>query len=332
MDFRWILQRSRLNVGYSVVEVVWELKNGFWLPKKFLHHDFKRFGFSPDGSLILLNSPSGQKLLNQKYKFIVAKNEATPENPYGRSVLTRCYWPWRFKTAGFKFWITVLEKFGVPSLAALFDSSVPPQQAQEIADFVTEELRKITSGSVGALAGVKDLITISGEGKAEDFKLLVELCNAEISKAILGETLTVEVGERGAYAHGKVHLEVLDFLVKKDAKNIEAVLNETLISWLVELNAGVEALNFKPVFRFDFEPVADWEKIKDALDRGVPLSRKALYTVYNLPKPEDDKDAFIAPTVAAKAGLAFSDRETFSEEGRDFFARRLPRRGFRPIW
>ncbi len=321
-----------LNYGYSVVEAVWQLRDGLWVPAKFLHHDFKRFGFSPEGSLLLLNTPSGIKTLNQRYKFIVAKNEATPDNPYGKSVLTRCYWPWRFKTAGFKFWITVLEKFGVPSLAALFESTMVPDQAREIVDYISQELQKITSGSVGALAGIKDIITISGEGEAEDFKLLIDLCNAEISKAILGETLTVEVGERGAYAHGRVHLEVLDFLVKRDAKNLEALLNETLISWLVELNAGASALKFKPIFRFDFEPTADWEKIKDALDRGVPVSKKALYVIYNLPEPEEEEDAFIAPLIAAKAGLFadnFSEKleKRFSDkEADDFFVRHLPRK------
>jgi phage gp29-like protein len=318
---------SAIEHGYAVSEVVWRLEKGQWIPESLLGHDFRRFGFTPDGTLVLLDAEKGRVKLTQPYKFIVHRNEATPENPYGRSVLTRCYWPWRFKLAGFEFWITLLEKFGVPSLAALFETETTEEKARELAEFISEQLLRITSGGAGALAGVKDLKTLEAKGHGEDFKLLLDLCNTEISKAILGETLTVEVGERGAYAHGKVHFEVLESLIKKDAEALANTLNRTLIKWIAELNFGADAP--VPRFRFDFEPVADWEKIKDALDRGVPVSKRALYSLYNLPEPEDESDAFIAPTVAAKAGLSFSE----SPEGEnDFFVRRLPRRTFRPIW
>ncbi|HFC96855.1 MAG TPA: DUF935 family protein [Thermosulfurimonas dismutans] len=331
---------SALEHGYAVTEVVWRLEEGRWVPESLLGHDFRRFGFAPDGTLVWLDADRGRVPLRQPYKFIVHRNEATPENPYGRSVLTRCYWPWRFKMAGLEFWVTLLEKFGVPSLAALFEAETTEEKVRELVDFISEQLLRITSGGAGALAGVKDIKSLDARGQGEDFKLLLDLCNAEISKAILGETLTVEVGERGAYAHGRVHLEVLEALVQKDARALENTLNRTLVRWIAELNFGREAP--APRFRFDFEPVADWEKIKDALDRGVPVSRRALYMVYNLPEPEDDEDAFVSPLVAAKAGLAFSDPPPaplhqggeggFSEEGRDFFARRLPRRAFRSIW
>ena len=319
---------SALDYGYAVSEVVWRLEGGRWIPESLLGHDFKRFGFATDGTLLWLDSERGRVPLRHPYKFIVHRHKATPQNPYGRSVLTRCYWPWRFKTAGFEFWLTVLEKFGVPSLAALFEAETTDEKTQQLADYISQELLKVTSGGTGAFAGIKDLKIIEAQGKAEDFKLLIDLCNSEMSKAILGETLTIEVGERGAYAHGKVHLEVLESLVKKDAEALAATLSRTLVKWITELNFGTNAA--PPRFKFDFEEVADWEKIKDALDRGVPVSKRALYSRYNLPEPENEEDAFVAPTVAAKAGLSFAES---SEEGNDFFfARHLPRKTFRPIF
>ena len=35
-----------------------------------------------------------------------------------------------------------------------------------------------------------------------------------------------------------------------------------------------------------------------AAEAGVPVSREAFYTVYNLPRPNDDGDAFTAERVA----------------------------------
>ena len=45
--------------------------------------------------------------------------------------------------------------------------------------------------------------------------------------------------------------------------------------------------------------------IRDAIDRGVPVSLKALYNKIHLPEPVDEKDAFIKE----QPSFAFSDKE-----------------------
>ena len=309
---------SALEWGYAVSEVVWREEGGRWVPESLLGHDRRRFAFAPDGTLVWKDSDRGEVRLDRfPYKFIVHRQEATPENPYGRGVLVRCYWPWRLKQMGLQHWITLLEKFGVPSLAALLEAGEGwlEKDLEELADRVSEELLKVQSAGSAVLAGTKELKTLEAKGGGGDFKLLVDLCNAEISKAILGETLTVEVGERGAYAHGRVHLEVLEGLVRRDAEALSNTLNRTLIRWIVELNFGPQAP--RPRFFLDLEPPADWERVREAIDRGFPVSKRALYTIYNLPEPDGEEDAFVSPEILAKSGgLAFSDRGR-----RDFFGR-----------
>ena len=44
---------------------------------------------------------------------------------------------------------------------------------------------------------------------------------------------------------------------------------------------------------FDLEDHATWEQVRDAMDRGVAVSKSALYDRYGLPEPADDEDSFL---------------------------------------
>jgi Protein of unknown function (DUF935) len=60
--------------------------------------------------------------------------------------------------------------------------------------------------------------------------------DSEMSKTVLGETLTTEIGSRGSYAAANTHNEVRKELTKADADLLSDTLNRTLIKWDVQLN------------------------------------------------------------------------------------------------
>lgn len=299
---------SALDYGFSVSEAIWSQENGAWMLDYLEPREWSRFGFKPDGTLMLIDPAWEWKRLKQEYKFVLHRNEPRPENPYGNSVLTRCYWPWRFKRAGFEFWLTVLEKFGIPSLAALFDGGGTEEQTKEMADFISNELLKISTGSAGAFANVKDVKQLEAKGRAEEFRDLITVCNQEISKAILTVTLTSEVGDRGAYSLGEIHKQAQDQLIKKDSNALAATVNSTVIKWLVRLNFGESVA--LPKFRFDLFSPASWDQVREAMDRGFPVSKRATYDTYNIPEPNDEDDAFISPKVGS-GGIGMEDDSFF---------------------
>jgi phage gp29-like protein len=314
LNFRQFLEDmlSALDYGFSVSEAVWGQKAGSWLIDKLEPRQWSRFAFKPDGTLMLVEPAWERKRLVQPYKFVLHRNEPRPENPYGNSVLTRCYWPWRFKRAGFEFWLTVLEKFGIPSLAALFDGPQNEDQARQMADFISEQLTEMANGATGAFSNVKELKAVEAKGRAEEFRDLITVCNQEISKAILTVTLTSEVGDRGAYSLGEIHKQAQDQLVKKDSNSLAATVNETVVKWLVRLNFGENVQ--PPRFRFDLFSPASWEQVRDAMDRGFPVSRRATYDTYNIPEPADEKDVFVSPKAAA--GIGMNDDSFFLRKNR----------------
>lgn len=298
--------------GFSVSEAVWRDEGGGFNLDSLIPRSWKRFNFKTDGTL-LLTSDGPQVTLDMPYKFIVHRNEPEPENPYGTSVLTRAYWPWKFKQAGFEFWLRVLDKYGVPSLAALFEGDMNETATRERANYLASELLKVSSGGAGAFGGVKDIKTIGASGHSNDFKTFMVTCDSQISKAVLTVTLTTEVGEKGAYSLGTIHENALKELIKKDANALASTLTRTLCKWVAELRFGVGVPG--PEFKFDFFDVAPWESVRDAMDRGVPVSKRALYSTYNIPEPEGDDDAFVAE-VKASQPLNMSDDFFFQKKNR----------------
>ena len=295
---------SALEYGFSVSEIVWKKENGYWIPHKVISRHPKRFRFNAKGELLYFSD--GQwKVLNFPYKFIIHRHSPRTENPYGSSLLLRCYWPWQFKKAGLRFWLIIAEKFGVPTILAIFKTEgMNTEEAKEKAQMLAEALSRIQSDAALALADIEEVKTVEAKGNAEDFKLLLDFCNGEISKAITGEVLSSDIGDRGSYALAKVHENTLFMRAKRIAKELEETLNSTLMRWITELNFGKEAP--QPLLSIELEEVADWEKVRQAISLGVPVSLKALYTRYHIPEPKDEKDTFVNPKFL-QGGKNFAD-------------------------
>jgi phage gp29-like protein len=80
------------------------------------------------------------------------------------------------------------------------------------------------------------MLEVSKTGTADMHKELVQAMNAEISKIVLGETLTTEMGQNGARAASETHNDVRTELADADADMLSEELNESLLRWIVELN------------------------------------------------------------------------------------------------
>ncbi len=289
---------SCLDYGYAFAEVVWKdpaTQGGKWIPDSIMNRRPERFGMRPDGTPVLIEV--GIIPLMDPYKYIVHRHNVMAENPYGSSVLKACYWPWIFKKAGWRFWLTAAEKFGVPTVLALFDTE-DEEKARERSKMLAEMLSGIKNDAAVALSNVKEVTTLEVKGDLTAFKTLIDACDQQISYAITGQSLASGEGLHGTRAQALVHKQVLKLLTSSDAKQLAKTLSNTLLAWITELNFGTGAP--KPMLTYDLDDYASWEIISEALDRGVPVSRSAMYTKYNIPEPTDEKDSFTIPEAFRK--------------------------------
>lgn len=306
--------------GFAVAELVWEQTDGWWLPKDVVARKSERFGFDQEGRLKLRQHGELVDLYAQDYKWLVHRHDKEAENPYGSSVLSACYWAWKFKRAGAEFWILATEKFAVPSILALFESQDSPDRTRERAMELADMLMQTQSGSGAAMANIKDIKEIGASDKISEFKTLMDWCDTQIAYGIVYQSLSVQEAENGTRAQATVHQGTFNDAVKGDCRDLAETL-QLLLDWIVILNFGEDEP--APRIMFDLDDYAGWEQVRDAIDRKIPVSMQALYSKYGLPEPEDDGDAFVKPDAPA---MGFGLSDPGSAAGKKKVPGRKPRR------
>ena len=130
-----------------------------------------------------------------------------------------------------------------------------------------------------------------GEG-TDVFERLADWMNRQVSKAVLGQTMTTEDGSSRAQA--EVHDKVRQDLRVADARQVAETLHRDLVVPFVSLNFGVQERY--PRIRI---PVPDPEAranfagvVKDLAPLGLRLPAKAVRSRLGLPEPEDGDEVF----------------------------------------
>ena len=285
--------------GLSACEVLWKFVSGFYIPYNFVPIPRNALSF-PQRDGLDFNTPvitQQNLILDDKRKFIVHRNDDGSLSQWGRPALRSAYGFWKFKQLGVKFWAMAAEIVGAPTILALFDAR-NETEARERAKTLTEIMSDWKSGSNGSLGNVRDVKVISSQ--INDFKTIVEICDTEIAYALTCQSLAVNEGQYGTKAQGTLHEATYDETIKGDAYLLQQT-DQQLVNAFVELNFPGEAA---PQYDIDSTDFASWEIIRDAIDRGVPVSLKALYNKVHLPKPTDEKDSF----VNVQPSFGFSDR------------------------
>jgi phage gp29-like protein len=301
-----------LKYGFSVNEMVWdEVLSGSektYFPDTIITRKPDRFLFDYDWNLIWNKVGGTRESLTDNYKWLVFRHEPEDESPYGTSLLRSVYWPWMFKKAGYEFWLQATEKFSVKSLLALFEMAAGPGKEAEVqkrAADLAEMLLDVVSGSASALANVKDVKELGGNGELASFSVLVDACDVQISYGLTGQALATGNPTTGTQALGTVHADMLEEDAKGIAKEVQS-LWQTAINWTVELNFGKDVVC--PIFEFGMEQWASFDEALRAAGAGIPVSREAFYSIYKIPRPKDKADELII-TAPVNQGLGLSESD-----------------------
>lgn len=272
--------------GYQPMEVVWEVEQGIVLPAKVEAKPQEWFVFDRDGRLRLLSKANlfEGELLPER-KFLCPRHNATYINPYGERILASIFWAVTFKKGGLKFWVSFVEKYGMPWAIGKLNR----QTIEEEAQMLKEALENMVQDGVAVIDNNCDIQLTESSSKtasAEVYRELVEFNNDEISKAILGQTLTTQVGSTGSYAAGKVHLSVREDIIQSDIRIVQNAINE-LIKWVLELSgeAFSAADGSMPVFVIYDKNAINLELAQrdEILSRsGVRFSREYFEKTYSL--------------------------------------------------
>ncbi|HRA60478.1 MAG TPA: DUF935 family protein [Bacteroidia bacterium] len=192
-----------------------------------------------------------------------------------------------YKRGGFGDWAQYCELFGMPFRVAKYDGYDEKTRTD-----LENALKAAGSAAYIVIPKEADLNFIQNNtsGSSILYDMLIDTCNKELSKLILGQTMTTEAG--GALAQAKVHQEVEKEIHYADKLFVKNILNDRLIPLLQVHGFNVDG------GKFIFQEKENIDK-KTRLDMDLKLSEKIriddsyFYETYNIPLPKNMKNGSI---------------------------------------
>lgn len=276
--------------GFQPLEILWQKDGNLIIPYNIKAKPAEWFVFDDENNLKLKTKENRQGDVVPDKKFLCPQYNPSYENPYGERTLSRVFWPVTFKKGGVKFWVIFTEKYGMPFLIGKHPRGTSKEDTDNLADMLETMVQD-------AIAVIPDDSSVEiqeagGKGASADiYDRLIDKMNAEISKAILGQTLTTEIGDKGSYAASNTHMSVRGDIVDADKKMVEKTLNQ-LIKWIYELNFSTEASNI-PTFTMWEEEDVDLtlaQRDKILTETGIKFSKNYFLKTYGL-EEEDIEEA-----------------------------------------
>lgn len=178
-------------------------------------------------------------------------------NPNGIGVGNRLWWMVRFKKEITKFWLIFLDRFAQPTPIGHYPAGGSKAELEAF-------LRSISQGSWAALPeGYKvELLEAQRSGTVSTYEGFQNWCDSQISKAVLGETLTTTPQDTGgSFAATSVHNDVRVELSKADADLLSYSLNKYLIEPIIRVN------------RPGVKPPTVWRVFEEQVDLSQRASR-----------------------------------------------------------
>lgn len=293
--------------GFTVAEILWEQEGStvFIRDLKPRPQDLFAFGLPghpQTGALRFSHESrvtSHQSPLLPEHKFLVYSFHPRHGNRRGRPLLRRVFWASWFKRQDLKFWLKFIEK-GTGSVVVRYPQGATDQDKQRALE-AAEAINAETAVAIPDNFQIaSELLQAARAGDSSVFLALADqLCNNEIARVILGQTLTQRAGEegRGSRALGEVHEEVRFEKIAADARDLMAVVNDQLLRWLFLFNFGPDVS--VPRWSVQLDPPEDLRQrieIDERLARlGVPLPLTHLQRVYSVPSAQPGEAALAAP-------------------------------------
>ena len=259
-------------LGFSAAELLWETVGTNWIPLDIVPKPQEWFGFDQNNALIFRTKNMKTEELPPN-RFILVQNRPTFVNPYGVKLLSKIFWSITFKRNGAKWWAVFTEKFGGAFATAKYRPGAPEDEINKILSML-EDL--VTCGVAAFPDGTTlEITTDQSKGAATgNFSEFERFFNENISKVILGATLTTDIGAQGSYSAAQVHNDVRNDIALSDRETLAEAHND-ILDKITRFNFGEDAVS----------PRFSWEEPEDLKTSTADRDAK-LYTIGWRPKKE----------------------------------------------
>lgn len=291
-----------LGKGYSAVEIGWERTSKRWTPARYDWRDPRWFRFDRETGqeLRLLDAADPvEGIPLQPFKWIVHRPRLKAGLPIRGGLAYLAAVAFCCKSFSVRDWMAFAETFGMPLRLGRYG---PQATDEEIATLVRAVANLGTDAAAVVPKGM-DIEFIKADGGAGGPELFLRLAgwwDSQVSKAVLGQTMTTDDGS--SLSQAKVHNEVRLDLLKADARQLAATIARDLVKPFIDLNWGPQ--EEYPTIRFQVDEPLDLKALSEALapliDRGLRVEESVIRDWFGLATPGKDAAVLVPQTVAAR--------------------------------
>lgn len=305
--------------GFSPIEMVWSLQSdgsGAKVQLPTLTQQPQRwFTASADQRRLLLRSwnestpgtdylPTVMGVELLPYAWLMHVHPARSGYVSRMSLARVLAWPYLFKNFAVRDLAEFLEIYGLPLRVGKYPAGAGAEEKRRLLQAVVQ----IGHNAAGIIPqGMAIDFQAAAAGTEVPFVAMWDHMDAAISKAILGQTLTADQGQRGSQALGNVHNQVRMDIRDADTRLLEATLNRQLIQPLVALNVPGADLRRLPRLRLDTgdaEDLAEYAKaLPELVKIGMPIGVAWAQDKLRIPQPQAG-EAVLTPAAAPGAAGA----------------------------
>lgn len=230
--------------GYAGAETLFERDGGYLVPIGAEPIAARRFVFDQASGRIrfwdvvgTVPYPGTDLLTEFPGKFIIYQPRVNGDVESREGLMRVLTWAALFRNWGLSDWLKLAELAWKPMRIGVYKKA--GASAPDIA-ILRQAAQQLTTNNVAVLPDTVELLiewAKRGSGQAQH----AELCGflaSEMSKAILGATLTAEQGRVGSHALGAVHNEVRHDIRDADAFGAAAIVRRQLVAPTLRMNFG----------------------------------------------------------------------------------------------
>lgn len=313
LDNIFIDMLDAIGKGVSVMEIEWGIDAaGANIIENIEHVHSKKLIWNSrtdEMEICTKEFPSGVSL--PENKFVVHTYKAKSGHTSRNGILRVVSWMYLFKNYDIKDWVAFCEVFGMPLRLGKYSAAASDDDKKAL----MQALYSLGSDAAGIVPDTTliEFIESQKTTSIEIYEKLARYCDEQISKAVLGQTLSSDSGG-GSYAQGKVHNEVRHDLTAADAKALAVTVRRDIIRPLVEYNFGHD-INI-PFFGFDCQESEDQKETVEVYktlvcDMGLKVPESHIYKKFNIPEPEDG-ETVLEPRTASQMQQPPPDEELLS--------------------
>lgn len=289
--------------GYALAETVCEKSGGLLWPVGWNPVGAHRVLFEPRTGRPHWFDPTGTTQfpgvdLRSGFapgKLLFYQPRVTGDEPTREGLARVLLWAALFRNWALRDWVALGELMWKPWRIGKYKKGADKADIANLRDV----LRGMSASGVGLIPDTTELDVAWPEGNKQDGTHggLCAYLAGEMSKAVLGQTLTTEAGDKGARALGQVHNLVRHDILEFDAVSVAEVIRRDLIAPLVRRNFGPDVAI--PGFRFLTEESVDLKAYSEAIlnfrSAGLAICASDVRDKAGLREPQDGDELLNAP-------------------------------------